>query len=157
MWKCSCGHDNPNSARWCESCYAKGSDQPSYIAAIDKERKQKVEAELETKKKQQYAEQLERARVEAQERKRQEAEDQIAFLKANGHEGFYEYKVLDFNDNPSGSLNIHQLNDTLNTLGRQGWHLRSAFTNELGVNQSFGTNATMDQNVIIMERFIKFK
>ncbi len=152
MWKCNCGHENPNSARWCENCYAKGADQESYVQAQGREyaikHQQALEEERKKKQQQEYK--------EAQERKRQELENTDAFLKANGHQGFYEYKVISLSDNNTGSVNTYELSDILNNLGRQGWRLRSAYTNELGVNQSFGTNSTMDQNVLILERFIKF-
>lgn len=51
--------------------------------------------------------------------------------------------------------------EQLNKLGREGWHLKCAYTNELGHNTTPGfsgsTNATIDQNILIFERFIKFK
>lgn len=93
----------------------------------------------------------------------QEATD--AFLKENGHEGYYEYRVLSLVDDNSGAIDINTIYKQLNDLGRQGWRLRCAFTNEIGKNSSSagvggfssGTNATVDQNVLILERFIRFK
>ena len=102
---------------------------------------------------------------EEQERKRKDQEDRDAFLKENGHEGYYEYKVISLSDNHSGSLDVDALSDFLNSLGRDGWHLKCAYANELGHNStsggvggfSTGTNSTVDQNILILERFIKFK
>lgn len=102
------------------------------------------------------------ARIEMQ---RLEQEKMDAFLKENGHEGYYEFKVLSILDERSGSVNVNELMDRLNYFGRQGWRLRCAFTNELGKNSasvgmggfSIGTNSTADQSVLILERFIKFK
>ena len=85
-----------------------------------------------------------------------------AFLKENGHQGFYEYKVISLCDDNGGSIDVHELAELLNKLGREGWHLKCAYTNELGHNSnsggiggfSTGTNATIDQNVLILERFM---
>lgn len=102
---------------------------------------------------------------EEQERKRKEQEDRDAFLKENGHEGYYEYKVISLSDNRSGELNVNELSTLLNSLGRDGWHLKCAYANELGHNStsggvgdfSTGTNSTVEQNILILERFIRFK
>ena len=96
---------------------------------------------------------------------KKEQEKTDIFLKSNGHEGYYEYKVIGIVDEINGSINVEQLMENLNYWGRQGWHLRCAFTNELGKNAtsigvagvSFGTNSTADQSVLILERFIKFQ
>lgn len=67
----------------------------------------------------------------------------------------YEYLVLDVRDK-SGSVNIDQLTKLLNQYGQQGWHLVSAYTNEMGKNAvsigGIGLNSTVDQNILIMER-----
>ena len=102
---------------------------------------------------------------EKEERKRREQEATDNFLKENGHEGYYEYKVLSLRDESSGCIDINSIYTQLNKLGRQGWHLRCAFTNEIGKESSSsgiggfstGTNASIDQNILILERFIKFK
>ena len=98
-----------------------------------------------------------------QERIKQEITDE--FLMENGHEGYYEYKVLNILDAKRGYVDVEEITNQLNFLGRQGWHLRCAFTNELGKNASaigiagvsLGTNSTQDQSILILERFIKFK
>ena len=146
MWACiKCGGANvgePTKDAVCRGCGA---------APIDiqiSESKEKIE--------QQH--QAFVAQVEQQERKRAE---EISFLKENGHEGYYEYKVITVNDTNGGGTDVYALSAELNELGRMGWHLRSAYTNELGVNSAsvggFGVNSTMDQHVLILERFIKFK
>ncbi len=69
----------------------------------------------------------------------------------------YEYKVLDVRDK-GGRVNIDTLTDLLNQYGRDGWHLVSAYTNEIGKNalalSGIGINSTADQNILILERKI---
>ena len=97
--------------------------------------------------------------------KKREQENTDEFLKENGHEGYYEYKVLNIRDKSTGNIDINEISQQLNILGRKGWHLRCAYTNELGKNSSTfgiggissGTNSTIDQSILILERFIKFK
>ena len=101
---------------------------------------------------------------DAQERKKREEElkekrNQAAVEKAGG---YWEYKVVTLYDSDSGSIDAMRLEGTINDLGKEGWRLRCAFTNELGHNTntagvggiSSGTNATIDQNVLIFERFV---
>ena len=103
--------------------------------------------------------------MQTKESKKREQEDRDAFLKENGHEGYYEYKVISLSDNQYGERNVGELSSMLNSLGRDGWHLKCAYSNEMGHNStsggiggfSTGTNATIDQNILIFERFIKFK
>ena len=174
MWKCTCGHCNSDTVRWCENCDAKNPNEARRAQAIKQaeERKQaeanrlaRQEEEARIRKERQEAEakmRVQRMQEEA-ERKRQEQENTDAFLKANGHEGFYEYQVLSIGDGNSGSVDIYALAEQLNNLGREGWHLKCAYANELGHNTTpgnafaAGTNATMDQHILIFERFIKFK
>lgn len=89
---------------------------------------------------------------------------EIEKLKKNGAEGYYEYKVISLIDEDGGYIDIKQLTTNLNALGIEGWRLVSAYSNEIGHNSSssgFGgystsTNATVDQNILIFERFVKF-
>ena len=156
------------------SLNSKGQDVESFITEHlnnhlkeVKIERQKFEEEQEKKRKL-YEEEQERQRKlyeEEQEKKQKEQEDRDAFLKENGHEGYYEYKILNIVDDRTGCVNINEISNQLNTLGRQGWHLRCAYTNELGKNASslgvggvsLGTNSTVDQSILILERFIKFK
>lgn len=121
-----------------------------------------AEKNAEEKKRQQEAEKRQK---EFEDIKRRELEDIDSFLKENGHEGYYEYRVLSLRDSSSGCIDLDLIYTQLNELGRQGWHLRCAFTNEIGKESSAtgiggfstGTNASIDQNILILERFIKFK
>ena len=71
----------------------------------------------------------------------------------------YEYDVVTIRDSKTGSTDISSLRAELDKHGREGWRLVNTFTNELGVNSSsfagYGTNATIDEVVLIFERCIK--
>ena len=66
-------------------------------------------------------------------------------------------------DDNAGGIYSSTIESTLNQLGLDGWHLRCAYTNELGKNSnsggyggfSTGTNSTIDQNILIFERFVR--
>ena len=53
--------------------------------------------------------------------------------------------------------------ERLNELGIEGWHLVTAYSNELGKNALsggvggavFGVNSTIDENILIFERFVR--
>lgn len=70
----------------------------------------------------------------------------------------YEYKVIEFMDK-NGCVDVKELTNVLNSFGLQGWHVVSSYTNELWKNaisyKGFGTNSTVDQNIIILEREIE--
>lgn len=87
-------------------------------------------------------------------------ENQLNKLKESGVDGYWEYKAIDLIDK-CGSVEVNRLTETLNNLGRDGWHLVCAYTNELGKNAlsiaGFGVNSSIDQNVLILERFVNFK
>ena len=105
-------------------------------------------------------------REEYEQMQRQETHRQtrLSNLKSQGYEGYYEYRVVQIYDTQTGNVDpaaiVHQLND----LALDGWRLRCAFANEVGQNSSSagiygfttGTNATIDQNILILERFVKF-
>ena len=75
----------------------------------------------------------------------------------------YEYDVVILRDTSTGSMDISKLRQVLDEHGREGWRLVNTFTNELGVNSSrtsaygvsYGTNATIDETILIFERCIK--
>ena len=114
------------------------------------------------------------AKVHQTIRERLEAEKQnsvaITSLKQMGAEGYYQYKVISLLDvgglfkSNSGRVNTEAMMQTLNELGMEGWHLVTAYSNELGKNALsggaggfiMGTNSTVDENILIFERFIKF-
>ena len=90
-------------------------------------------------------------------------------LKAKGVDGYYEYKVISLQDvgglfrSNSGRVNVETMTQTLNELGIDGWHLVTAYSNELGKNALsggaggvlLGVNSTVDENILIFERFVK--
>lgn len=97
------------------------------------------------------------------ERSQQEHQLKMDNLDKLGLDGYYEYKVVSLNDDNAGGIYSSTIEDTLNQLGLDGWHLKCAYTNELGKNSnsggfggfSAGTNSTVDQNILIFERFVR--
>ena len=137
--------------------------------------REKHERELAAEKLEQMEEQKERDRRElermAQEdadRKQKEIQHMMRLnkLKQSGADGYYEYKAISLQDengmfrSNSGRADITSMNEVLNELGLEGWRLITAYTNELGKNAfsggGFGVNATVDENILIFERFVKF-
>ncbi len=98
-------------------------------------------------------------------RRRERTAKKMDALKARGMNGFYEYKVIDFRDERSGSVNIERMTNTLNDLGEDGWRVITAFSNDLGINSMstsvgsmrVGTNASIAQNIFVLERFVPLK
>ena len=76
--------------------------------------------------------------------------------------GCWEYKVIKVQDQngwfSNGSVNEEAMIGALNHLGANGWHLVSAYTNELGKNLisagGIGLNSTRDEHILIFERRI---
>ncbi len=153
-------------------------DITSAIGALVEKRREYLGFETEEMKKAKEKAKAERLKQEEKERllreehaksreenQRKEQEDIDNFLKENGHGGYYEYKILNICDDKNGNVNISEIYEKLNYLGRRGWQLKCAFSNELGKNSSSvgfggisgGVNVTVEQNVLILERFIKFK
>ena len=97
------------------------------------------------------------------ERIRQEYNRKLDHLREMSLEGYYEYKVISLDDSDAGGICTSTLEQTLNQLGLDGWHLRCEYTNEFGQNRSsigaggvsVGTNSTIDQNILILERFVR--
>ena len=94
----------------------------------------------------------------------------IASLKARGYDGYYEYMTLSltdnnaggiYTDNNAGGIYTDTIDNRLNDLALDGWRLVSSYANELGHNTtpgtaySAGSNATIDQHILILERFVK--
>ena len=100
------------------------------------------------------------------ERRNEEKRHAVAIekLKKSGSEGYCQYKVISLVDEDGGYIDTKQLTANLNALGIEGWHLVAAYSNEIGHNSSSsgfggyssGTNSTVDQNILIFERFVKF-
>lgn len=95
--------------------------------------------------------------VLAADSKRASFYEKIDQLKASGKTGYYEYKVISVVDE-RGVVNADRLTDKLNKLGLEGWRLQCAYSNEMGKNAlsiaGIGANATADQNILILERFV---
>lgn len=136
--------------------------------AIERRRKEIEQEEAEKRE----AERKEIERKNAEERKRQQEQERIRRAQAAAARtrkaiedagGTWEYKVVSLVDGDSGAIMPSDLEQEMNRLGREGWHLRCAYANEIGRNTSStgmygfssGTNATVDQNVLIFERFIR--
>ena len=107
---------------------------------------------------------------EAKEKERHEKHSlSMSQLKNKGFDGYYEYKVISLSDvgglfnSNSGKVDIATMTVILNDLGIEGWHLVTAYSNELGKNALsggaggalLGVNSTVDENILIFERFVK--
>lgn len=123
------------------------------LEAKERERKERIEEEA--------ARQAERERqIQCQ---KQAFENRINSLKSKGYEGYYEYTTLSLVDDDGGGLTTTQVTRLLNDYALDGWRLVSAYANELGHNStrggfggfSTGTNSTVDQHILILERFIR--
>ena len=146
---------NPDSSSFCQSC---GNNKST---SEFNEQRQIKQQELRAIKK----EQIERERVQQQYKTKMEN------LTNMGHDGYYEYKVLSLLDESgffkkdSGKVDTLTMTEILNELGVEGWHLVTAYSNELGKNAlsggaggaMFGVNSTVDENILIFERFVKIK
>lgn len=74
----------------------------------------------------------------------------------------FEYAVESIVDN-GGATNTRQMAALINSYAKQGWHVKTIFTNELGHNASSvsvgmvgsGTNYTVDEVVIVFEKRMK--
>lgn len=68
----------------------------------------------------------------------------------------YEYKVETVMDSiVLGKFEHEKIQRIINNYAIRGWHLHSAFTNEVGKNAALGINATINQTILIFERCIK--
>lgn len=123
-----------------------------------------LEAEELARKEITEAEAAQRAERERQvQRQKQAFENRINSLKSKGYDGYYEYTTLSLVDNDGGGLTAVQVTQLLNDYALDGWRLVSAYANELGHNStsggfggfSTGTNSTIDQHILIMERFVR--
>ena len=183
MWKCKCGEENPDSSTFCQSCGTKISHifNHSDVERMKNEVRQKELKEKLCKEEEERKKREEEKRKQEEERKRQEefyAEQErrrteereknrirIQTLKNMGHDGYYEYKTISLMDESglfkqTGRVNIQKMTEIMNELGQDGWHLVTAYSNELGKNSTsiggFGTNSTLDEHILIFERFIRF-
>lgn len=123
-----------------------------------------LEAKERERKEKEAEEAAQRAERERQTQCQKQAfENKITSLKSKGYEGYYEYTTLSLVDNDGGGLTTTQVTQLLNDYALYGWRLVSAYANELGHNStsggfggfSTGTNSTVDQHILILERFIR--
>ena len=163
--------------------YLKQKEERAQRIAEKKIRQQQEEHErqLEEQKQQFEAQKQQRAENDRQELMRQQQEAlarkqkeeqyhlRIDNLRAKNVEGYYEYKVISLLDvgglfrSNSGRVNTEAMTQTLNELGIDGWHLVTAYSNELGKNALsggaggvlLGVNSTVDENILIFERFVR--
>lgn len=76
---------------------------------------------------------------------------------------FYEYMVEVLLDNPNGTVDDDQLQETLDYYAGLGWRLHSVFSSEIGKDETSigirgirsGVNSTIEQIVLIFERCVK--
>lgn len=139
-----------------------------------RQQQEEYEQQLEEQKKQQAEhDRQEQIRQQKEELERQQKEEQyhlrIKNLKEKNIDGYYEYKVISLLDigglfkSNSGRVDIESMTQTLNALGIDGWHLVTAYSNELGKNAMsggaggvlLGVNSTVDENILIFERYVK--
>lgn len=108
----------------------------------------------------------EKAEQDRQARLKKEAvQNRIHSLREKGYAGYYEYTTLSLADDNGGSLSASKITSLLNEYALDGWRLVSAYVNELGHNSSSsssgiggfstGSNSTIDQHILILERFVK--
>jgi len=125
------------------------------------EERQRLENERLEKERQKRIIELEK---KERERRQKEFDYKIENLKKMGMDGYYEYKVISLHDDNAGGIYSYSIESQLNELGLDGWHLKCAYSNELGKNSNSGgiggfttgTNSTIDQNILIFERFVRF-
>jgi len=135
------------------------------LEAEEQARKERLEAEEQARKEKIAKEAARKAEGERLLKlKLQAFEKKLNSLKSKGYEGYYEYTTLSLVDNDGGALSPYKITDLLNDYALDGWKLVSAYTNELGHNSSSngfggfsnGTNSTVDQHILILERFVRF-
>ena len=145
--------------------------------AIEKEQilkdqllEERYDQELYEKFQQEEKLRLEKERIQRSKKERHHKE-KIDNLKKNGADGYYEYKVISLLDQSglfnkeSGAVDVAVMTETLNELGIDGWHLVTAYSNELGKNHLLGglggavlgVNSTIDENILIFERFVRIQ
>lgn len=141
--------------------------------AYKQKQQEKLQQEAQERAAQQQREDQERIAQMNRERAERERQFQLRIqnLKDHHHNGYYEYKVLSLSDigglfrANSGRVDIATMTSVLNDMGLDGWHLVTAYSNELGKNAfsggaggvMLGTNSTVDENILIFERFVRFQ
>lgn len=135
------------------------------LSILEEQKREEIEKEIEIRKQKEKQEQERQAREQLQ----REYNYKIENLKKMGLDGYYEYKVVSLYDESglfnkkSGAVDTQSMTQLLNILGLEGWHLVTAYSNELGKNTlsggmggvMSGINSTIDENILIFERFVK--
>ena len=149
----------------CAICDLENEDYKEAKRKAEERKNEELERVRQQIKKIEQAHQEADAMRLAQEQARQKAEQEryqarINHLKSLGKEGYFEYKVISIVDK-KGAVDVYALMATLNDLGLDGWELKCAYSNEMGKNSleiaGFGLNSTADQNILILQRFVKFE
>ena len=130
----------------CFNCGWNFDDPTQNAIAAEKERKKK-EAELKREAERKEAE-IEANKIRL---------GRIASLNKK-----YEYCTCVVYDKDSGSADIDQINACIKRYAEDRWRVHSIFTNEIGKTSSSsgyggissGTNATIDQTIILFERVV---
>lgn len=165
----NCGKKNSDRAAACFNCGI------NLKADEEGRRKQEVqrrlyEEEERRKQEEERRKQEEQRRLYKERKKREDAVIRISTeagqadltekIKIND---LYEYDVVTITDKSNGAMDIVSLERVLSERGKLGWRLVNSFTNEIGITSSStsfagytsGTNATIDQTILIFERCIK--
>lgn len=83
----------------------------------------------------------------------------IIELVKRGRQGYFEYEVHSMLDK-HGRTNVEHVEKLLKEKGLEGWRLKGIVNNELGKNAlavgGFGINSTVEETVLILERYIEF-
>ena len=151
----------PNCGEWlgnnADSCFKCRYDfKTGKVISIEEERKQQGILEEQIRLKEQQRQEIEAKRKEREETVKKEKIEFIQKLP------LYEYATEVITDDRSGGINRSLLNETLARYAKECWRLHTALSNELGKNSSsvgyggisYGTNATIDQTILIFERMI---
>ena len=156
MWLCKCGEYNPDGSKYCQVC----GDNRQFSETVDsREIARSAEmsavhaAKMEAERQAQAAENYRRAAEEFN----RDVSMRLDNLRRAGAHGYYQYRVIDLMDDSFGGIRQNTLEANLNQMGLDGWQLKCAYTNELGRNENDGVNATVEQNILIFERFVRFQ
>lgn len=141
-----------------------GNKRKSYTEVDEEQLKKQVEADEAQREAAAQAQRLAQEEAKRRESLRQtERVNKINSLRQRGYNGYYEYLAVSLLDDDGGSLTPAQITRLLNAYAMDGWKLVSAYSNELGHKStsggiagfSAGVNSTIDQHILILERFVR--
>ena len=151
-----CGNEITAEMLEMDLCYECGLKITSY-----EKRKKEQERIRQAKERDRIAKEMQKKLEEA---KRKEAKRwKEAHPDADGR--YYEYRTIRIMDDNSGYTDVNQINHVLNEMGYDGWRLVSALSSEVGkvsntsgyAGITSGTNATIDETILIFERVSKME